>query len=72
MTAITIASSNPKAPGYEVQLDGPEGPTCECKAFEYSTAEPPTCKHITKARELVASAEDDADREMGIDTSHKE
>ena len=38
---------------YTITLNGPEGDRCGCKAFEYSTASPPTCKHIKLLRNLT-------------------
>jgi hypothetical protein len=70
MKTIPIPSSKKGAPPYTVTLDGEEGDSCECKAFEFSTQDPPTCKHIATAKAQIAA--EDADREMGIDTSHKE
>jgi hypothetical protein len=68
MSEHKIDSSKKGDLPYTVILDGPEGNTCECKAFEYSTADPATCKHIKEAtRQRDEAANEDADRDMGTD-----
>jgi hypothetical protein len=68
MSEYKIESSKQGELPYTVVLDGPEGNTCECKAFEFSTQSPPTCKHIkTATAQRDEAATEDADREMGTD-----
>lgn len=52
MRTHSISSSKKGSPPYTVTLGGEEGDTCECKAFQFCQAEPPTCKHITEARRI--------------------
>jgi len=69
MEQFLIPSSKKGDLPYTVTLGGENGDTCECKAFEFSTADPATCKHIAQAKLKQAEehAAEDADREMGID-----
>jgi hypothetical protein len=55
MDTFSIPSSKPQDPPYTVTLGGPEGDTCECKAFHFCTDEVPTCKHIKQARAITES-----------------
>jgi hypothetical protein len=68
MKRVQIPSSKKGGEPYTVTLEGENGDACECKAFQYSQADPATCKHIIEAkRQRDEAANEDADREMGID-----